>query len=171
MPAKKRFLLYSLLGLAFGVFDWYYLDGLAHFPWGPLGENLIVVPIIILLNYGIWLVPVIPVAIYEARRSQRARSSALASALTWSAALLGYYAYYTVLLAFWGLPQMEHMLVFTTRSATFWQDWWVTFDRVILAQLLDWLPVGILGGAIIGFLTARFALRRSKPGKTAALKT
>ena len=60
---KKRWLLYSLIGLAFGLIDWYYLDLLAHFPWGSLGQSPLVIPIIIAMNYGIWLVPVVPIAL------------------------------------------------------------------------------------------------------------
>jgi hypothetical protein len=64
---KKRWLMYTPVGLAFGVMDWYYLERLAHFPWGGLGDNLIVVPIIIVLNFGIWLAPVIPITLNEIR--------------------------------------------------------------------------------------------------------
>ncbi len=39
----KRFGVYFVLGLVFGVLDWYYLDGLAYFPWGSFGNSIFVV--------------------------------------------------------------------------------------------------------------------------------
>lgn len=53
MQGKKRWLIYASVGFLFGIADWYYLNLLAHFPWGKLQNNPIVIPIIILLNYGI----------------------------------------------------------------------------------------------------------------------
>jgi hypothetical protein len=46
-----------LIGLIFGIIDWFYLDWLAHISWGNLGQTILVVPIILAMNYGIWLVP------------------------------------------------------------------------------------------------------------------
>ena len=81
---KRRFLLYALIGLIFGIIDWFYLDWLAHISWGSLGESILVVPIIIGMNYGIWLVPIIPVVIYEARQADKILYPVLAGTLAWS---------------------------------------------------------------------------------------
>lgn len=164
---KHRWLIYSWFGLVFGVLDWYYLELLAHFPWGSLGNNPIVVPIIIGLNYGIWLVPVLPVTYYESRHSRSGSKSALSGALCWSCSILSYYTYYTLLLAFWGLPNMDHLLVLGEKPAGFWQQWSVAFQRIILGQFLEWLPIALLGGAIIGYLVYTLTSRTSKVQQSA----
>ena len=88
---KLRFLFYAIIGLIFGVIDWFYLDWLAHISWGSLGKSILVIPIIILMNYGIWLVPIVPVVIYEARHAERIITPMLAGMLTWSCAIFSYY--------------------------------------------------------------------------------
>ena len=157
---KKRLLTYCLIGLIFGVVDWYYLDLLANFPWGPLGEKLIIIPIIITLNFGIWLVPVLGVSIYEVYQSKSVQLSTLSGITIWVFSILGYYIYYTALLSFWGLPHMEHMLISQKQHAPFWQDWFNTFKVVILCQFLEWLPVAIVGGGVIGYGAGKLILNK-----------
>lgn len=70
MKLKKRWYLYGLIGLIFGIIDWFYLDLLAFGLSPSLPENpFIAIPVMIALNYGIWLVPIIPVTVYESRRA------------------------------------------------------------------------------------------------------
>jgi hypothetical protein len=133
MSRQKRWLIYPLVGLIFGVIDWYYLDLLAHFPWGEIGNNPVVVPIIIALNYSIWLVPVLPITIYETRMSLSAFRSALAGTVCWSASILSYYSFYALLLAFWGLPNMDHLLLLGDKPAGFWQEWKIAFQKIIFS--------------------------------------
>lgn len=152
---NKRWLIYCLIGLVFGVVDWYYLDLLAHFSWGKLGKSPLVIPIIIALNYGIWLVPVLPIAIYQVHRSKSARLSAVAGITVWSSAIFSYYTYYTALLAFWGLPHMDYLLVFGRRSPTFWRDWARVFQKIILSQFLEWIIIAVIGGGIVGLVASR----------------
>lgn len=160
MITKKRWFLYGLVGLLFGIADWYYLDGLAHFKWGAFGNSLLVVPVIIALNYGIWLLPVLPIAIYESRTSCSARQTALAGALCWSTSIIGYYIYYTLLLAFRGLPNMEHLLIIGERQAGFWHEWSIAFKNIILNQVLEWLPIAIVGGCLVGLLVWWLGIRK-----------
>ncbi len=151
----KRWLVYCLLGLVFGVADWHFLQLLVVIPWqrlsgsSPVGQ-LLLLPVIVGLNWGIWLVPVVPVAIHEARRSASVWLSAVAAMVVWCTAILAYYLYYTILIAFWGLPHMESLLVLREHSATFWQDWSATFRSLILGQVAEWIIVAVVGGAIVG---------------------
>jgi len=62
------------------------------------------VPIILAMNYGIWLVPLIPVVNYEAKNTQKIVNPMLAGMLTWSFAIFSYYAYYAILLSLGKLP-------------------------------------------------------------------
>ncbi len=150
----KRWHSYIMIGLAFGVFDWFFLQWLAD-GLGPnlvenFGENpFIVIPIIIGLNYGIWLVPIIPVVIYETKRSTSIKSPILAAILTWTCALFSYFAYYAVLLSLGLLPNLAHLNVFGDRYDGFWREYARMFNRIILFQFLEWLPIAVIGGTII----------------------
>jgi hypothetical protein len=154
---RNRWLIYAGLGLCFGLADWYFLDLLASLSQGQaftedlseFARYMIVIPLVA-LNYGVWLIPVIPAALYEMKHSQSVRRAALSAALVWSMALISYYAYYTFLLMFVGLPHLEFMLFSNRHSAGYWADWWPPFRRVILNQFLDWLGVAIIGGGVIG---------------------
>lgn len=118
---QKRWLVYILIGLIFGWADWYFLDFLASFSRNQALNDAIyqlpalfqmgIVAIFIILNYGVWLIPVIPTAVYEMKFSYSVWRAALAAVTVWSAALLSYYAYYTFLLMFIGLPNLDFMLI------------------------------------------------------------
>jgi len=47
---KKRWLLYVGAGLLFGILDWFYLNARANFPWGDLGEAILVIPVILFIK-------------------------------------------------------------------------------------------------------------------------
>lgn len=159
------YLLYALFGLLFGVLDWYYLNALAFFDWGDLGDNPLVVPVIVALNLGIWLVPIIPTALVETRRTRSLRRAALVGALVWCCAVLGYYAWYAALLLFSGLPHMDHLLYsnrFDPAYGSYWRD---ALSTILLNQVLEWLPVALLVGAVSGWITGWLYLRRRRtPG-------
>lgn len=149
----KRWPYYLLIGLIFGVLDWFYLDWLARGLGPNLGENpFFVIPVIILLNYGIWLVPVIPVILYEIRQADQVKTPILAAILTWCSALFSYYAYYAILLSTGQLPNLTHLSLFGSRYVGFWRDYWAMFRWIILSQFLEWIPIAIIGGSIIAGL-------------------
>lgn len=160
---RHRFLIYGLIGLIFGIIDYFYLEWLAHASWGSLGESVIVIPIIIILNYGIWLVPIIPVAIYETRQSDRIYLPMLAGILTWSCALFSYYVYYATLLSLGKLIHLEHLNIFGDKYETFWPEFWQMFNRIILGQFIEWMIIALIGGAIIGALAFWFIRKTSFP--------
>jgi len=153
---KIRFLLYAIIGLLFGVIDWFYLEWLAHISWGSLGESILVVPIIIGMNYGIWLVPILPMEIYESRFAVKNIYAMFSGMLTWSSAIFSYYVYYAIMLSKGMLFHLEHLNIFGDKYATFWPDYWQMFDRIILRQFLEWIIVAIIGGAVTGALTFWF---------------
>jgi hypothetical protein len=172
----RRWLFFIVIGLFFGVMDWYYLDGLSSFlAWFGSHSNmnnaapvvqLLGIAMIVILNWGFWLVPVIPVAIYESKRSRSIGLAALSAITVWSFAILSYYGFYTILLLFWGLPNLDFMLFSNRNSTTYWQDWKPVFQRLITNQFLDWILVALIGGAIVGAMTGilhRYLIqRRSK---------
>jgi hypothetical protein len=161
---RNRWLIYVAVGLCFGFADWYFLDLLASLSQNQaLNENLLQAPeyirvlilmVLVISNYGVWLIPVIPAAIYEMKRSQSLRRAATSAVIVWSAAMLSYYAYYAFMLMFVGLPNMDFMLFSNRQSVAYWADWWPPFRRVILNQLVEWIGIAVIGGAIVGMLSA-----------------
>jgi hypothetical protein len=161
---RNRWLIYIAVGLCFGFADWYFLDLLASLSQNQaLNENLLQAPeyirvlivmVLVISNYGVWLIPVIPTAIYEMKRSQSLRRAAISAVIVWSMAMLSYYAYYAFMLMFIGLPNMDFMFFSNRQSATYWADWWPPFQRVILAQFFDWIGIAVIGGVIVGTLSA-----------------
>lgn len=159
----KRWLGYFVIGICFGIIDWYFLDLLATLLAG-LGQNeglieagftrLLIIVLVMSLNYGIWLVPVIPTAIYEVNRSHSLVKAALSAVVIWVAAIFSYYAYYTFLLMFVGLPHLEFMLFANRHSAAYWADWWPPFRRVVLLQFFEWIGVAVIGGVLVGTVSA-----------------
>lgn len=161
---RNRWLIYVAIGLCFGFADWYFLDLLASLSQNQaLNENLLQAPeyirvmivmVLVISNYGVWLIPVIPAAIYEMKCSQSLRRAAISAVIVWSAAMLSYYAYYAFMLMFVGLPNMDFMLFSNRQSVAYWADWWPPFRRVILNQFVEWIGIAVIGGAIVGTLSA-----------------
>lgn len=162
MSSRSRWFGYGLVGILFGIADWYYLDGLAHFPWGPLENIPFMVLVVIGLNYGIWLLPVLPVTFFESRKSRLASRSALAGAICWSSSILSYYAYYAVLLALGMLPNLENLNILGEKPAGFWQDFGTAFHNIILDQVLEWLPIALIGGVLVGLFVGWISVKKAK---------
>lgn len=114
------------------------------------------------MNYGIWLIPVIPISIYEMKRSRSIRKAAGAAIMIWSAAIFSYYKYYAFLIMFVGLPNLDFMLFSNHRLATYWADWWPPFRRIILDQFVEWIGMAVIGGGIVGWVTAYLVKRLTK---------
>jgi hypothetical protein len=147
-----------VLGLLFGIADWYFIK-LLMWLISIVHYNIFVDVLGFAANWAIWLVPAIPVAIYQVRRLPTPIFSALAVMIVWMSAIVAYYLYYAFLLAFVGLPQMESLLVFGPHSELFWSAWSPVFQTLILGQILEWSSIALIGGSLIGWSVATFYLR------------
>ena len=147
----KRWYVYTSIGFIFGIFDWFFLDWLAKDIGPNLGENsIIVTPIILGLNYGIWLLPIIPVTIYESRLAKTIKKPIFAGMLTWSSAIFSYYGFYAILLSLGRLPHLDHFNVFNQDFPEVRVIYWRWFNSLILFQLFEWIPIAVIGGGLIG---------------------
>jgi len=166
LEMRKRIFYYFLAGLIFGIAYWGYLNMAAGF-FSQLNPNIepgavssvmiwIVLSMMFLVVFGVWLIPTIFPAVYEFRRSEKVGQAVMAVMVVWVSAVFGYYLTYFILLAFFGLPNMEYLLVFGKHSSTFWQDWAGIFNKLILFSFLKWSVVGILAGGFAGFATSSF---------------
>lgn len=158
---RNRWFIYVVIGLCFGILDWYFLDMLASLNQVQyLNGNLpayvqaFIVILLVSMNYGIWLIPVVPIAFYEMTRSHAIRKAALAAIIIWSTAILSYYTYYAFLLMFVGLPNLDFMLFSNDQAVTYWADWWPPFRRIILDQFIEWIGIALIGGGIVGSMSA-----------------
>lgn len=71
------------------------------------------------LNYGIWLVPLIPIVIYESRKASNIKKPAYAGMLIWGAGVTSYYGYYWLLLSLGKLPGWDYLNVFGSKFEGF----------------------------------------------------
>jgi len=157
-----RWGLYALTGLVFGVLDWFYLIWLTF----DFRQALTLNPtlekgLLTLLNFGIWLVPIVPIVIIESRKALNVKTPAYAGMLTWSAAILSYYAYYASLLSLGKLTLTEHLNVFGPKFDGFWYEYWLKLRYLVLEQVLEWLPIALIGGAALGILAWERGGRRA----------
>jgi DNA-binding CsgD family transcriptional regulator len=157
---KKRWIVYFFAGLIFGAGYWHYFGATAKFFNDKIGfsDNAIgagsLFILALLAYFGVWLIPVILPAIYEFHRSISLRLSVLAVVTVWVSAVLGYYLNYLVMLAIFGLPNMEYLVIFGQQTSVIWQNWSVIFPRLIFYNFLKWAVVGIFVSGIAGFITS-----------------
>jgi len=158
-----RWVIYTLIGISFGVLDWYFLVWLTF----DLSRSFIDQPILWvilknLLNYGVWLVPILPIVIHECRKALNIKKPAYAGMLTWGSAVLSYYAYYWALLSLGKLPNWAWLNIFGSKTDGFWVAYWRKIKYLILEQILEWLPIAVLGGAFLGALVWQLSQRRKR---------
>ena len=156
---KKRWLVYTLIGIVFGVFDFYYQTFISNTfsdqLVGGLGGSLLWRILIV----GIWLVPIIPIILHEAKSSHSLWLPALASALTWSTSVVAYYLTNAFQLAIIGVPSRPEMHISNCNDPYFWVNWRGVLLVDLVANNVEWLVVGVIGGTVIGFLLSFIYLR------------
>ncbi len=159
---KQRWWIYLIIGIAFGVFDFYYHSFLSSI----LARQQAFTPstggeiIWLTLSIGIWLVPIIPIAIYEAKTSKSKLLSSLASTLTWCASIFSYYLTNAFQLAFIGSPARSELHISNQNDPFFWENWVIVFYQdIIVAGIVRWSVVAVLGGLIVGILVSFMYLR------------
>ena len=149
---KKRWLFYLLIGVLFGIFDFYFQTWMQQimFP-----GNLALIPIL-----GMWLVMVIPIAIREAKASCSVWLAAAASAFSWSVSIISYYLFMAVKLILIGQPGREEMHFSNRSDPYFWSNIKSVFIGDILFGVGEWILVALVGGCLVGLVAGWIALRR-----------
>lgn len=145
---KPRWWLFALVGLAFGVLDWYIVQ------WTASSSLFSVLPGIWVSGFNalVWLIPILPVVSHTAKRATAWHSAPLAGMLTWGSAVISYYACYGLMLSLGRVTGWEHLNVFWGKEHEFWGVFWQAFKPLILLQILEWLWVALLGGFMLGAL-------------------
>ncbi len=150
---KKHWLI--LIGILFGVFDFYYQEMIQGLPV----SNIVRLAVI----FGIWLVPAIPVVLYEAKATRSPFKSALANVLTWSVAILSYYLYLAVKLIFIGQSTRPELYFANYQDAYYWSNLQSLFFGDVLYGIGEWIGVALLGGFLTGYLIGLIYLHIGKP--------
>lgn len=154
---KKRWFFYLLLGVLFGVFDFYFQTWIYQlFPMGTRSITMLV-PIL-----GVWLVLVVPIAIHEGKTSGSVWPAAASSAFTWSVSVVAYYLFMGVNLIFIGLASRAEMHISNLNDPYYWNN----IKNLILGDLLsgvsEWITVALVGGSLVGLMIGFVTLRANR---------
>lgn len=156
---KNRLSYYVVSGLLFGAAYWFYFSASAKFfnhlvtPEEDYWSVWWILSLTFLVSFGVWLFPATIPAMVEYRHSQRVGLSALSVVIVWVSAVCGYFISYVVMLALFGLPQMEYLLIFNEHTPDFWRNWRAIFYTLILSDLVTWVVISLFVGGISGLLS------------------
>ncbi|MGI6126761.1 MAG: hypothetical protein ACOYEF_07340 [Planifilum sp.] len=156
MSTQRRW--FSLaIGILFGAFDFYYHRLISDLTGGTVW---------FVLSLGIWLVPLLPIALHEARTSRSALRSAVAGLLTWCASIVSYYLTNAVHLLLIGRPSRPELHISRHRDSYFWENWRSVLYGEILIEggIFEWIGFAAVGGLAIGWVAGAVFLYRRKKG-------
>ena len=153
----KRWTLYLLVGLIFGIFDFYYQEmtkGLLHSTLSWLS-----------IAWIVWLIPVIPIILHELKISKSIIKSALANVVTWATATIIYYLYIPFKLIFIGQASRSEMYFTNHGEDYYWDNVKYVFQHDVFGGIGRWIGVATIGGFIFGLLFSIIILRFKKKGR------
>lgn len=145
---KKRWIIYGIIGILFGIFDFYYqefTEGLNYI----FNKNILVWFIV---AWGIWLIPVIPIDFYEAKTFKNIKKPIIANIFIWVIAVCSYYIWIPIKWVFIGQPSMSFMYISNYNNEHYLDNLKNTFWELITEDAPEWIVVAIVGGSVIGFL-------------------
>lgn len=153
---KKHWFIYIIIGVLFGIFDFYYQE----FTSRIVNSSYV---IWFIVDWGIWLIPIIPSIIYQSKISESKIKPALASVLIWSIAVVSYYFYMAFKLIFIGQTSMQFLHISNYRDPFYFRNLRSLFLGDVLSGIFQWIIVALVGGFIIGFLISHiyFYLRKT----------
>lgn len=160
---KIRWFIYIIIGIVFGVFDFYFHSFISNVL--IQGETFWRI-----LAYGVYVVPLIPITIFEARISKSKMRSALAGSSTWLISIIFYYLTMAVQLAFLGVSTRPELHISSQGEPFFWHNWKSVFWDTIVRNIVEWSGIALVGGFIIGFLISFIYLNFEKFIKFRSMK-
>ncbi|WP_226351554.1 hypothetical protein [Pseudonocardia sp. ICBG601] len=149
---RRRWLYYLLVGLCFGVVDFYFHTFIQR--WTGLG--------VFFLGLGVWLVPLLPVVLNESAVTRRTSRAVAAGIAVWLAAIVAYYAYLGFNLVVIGRASRPEMHFTSHTDPYYWSNVSYLFGDEVLGGILEWSPVAVVGGAAIGWLVSTMYLRTTR---------
>ncbi|PFH88958.1 hypothetical protein [Bacillus sp. AFS088145] len=152
---KIRWFVYIVIGIVFSVFDFYFHSFISNVL--VQGEFFWKV-----LTYGVWLVPIVPIALNEVRTSKSKLMSALASSSTWLVSIIFYYLSNAFQLGIIGISTSPEMHISNYRDRFFWENWKSVFWDDIVGGIVEWSDLAVVGGFIVGISVSYIYLRLEK---------
>lgn len=159
---KKRWLFYLLIGVLFGIFDFYFQTWMQQNMFSGMPGNLAMIPIL-----GVWLAMVIPIALREATAARSVWLAAAASAFSWSVSIIAYYLFMGVNLILIGQPAREEMHISNHAAPYYWSNVKSFFLGDFMDGVSEWIVVALIGGCLIGLVAGWIALRRQNDRRSA----
>lgn len=157
----KRFIIYALIGVTFGVFDNFWSRIFAYMSRNDLVETILV--------FAVWLVPTIPVVYFELKVSASKYKAAWANALVWSFAIISYYFYEFIHQIFVGGNEtLAYLYISNHNTDDYWIDLWDRMHNYVFTSISDWLLFSIITGFICGLIIAGIIIyfrKKSVAGK------
>ncbi|SFU42861.1 hypothetical protein SAMN04487886_102523 [Clostridium sp. DSM 8431] len=145
---KKRWIIYGIIGILFGIFDFYYQEFTERLNY-IFNRNILVWFIV---AWGIWLIPVIPIDFYEAKTFKNIKQPIIANIFIWVIAVCSYYIWIPIKWIFIGQPSMSFMHISNCNNEHYLDNLKNTFWGLITEDAPEWIVVAIVGGSVIGFL-------------------
>ena len=139
--SKKRWLVYGLIGLVFGLFDYYFQQ---------IAQSDTSLATRVMIIYGIWLVPLVPIALYEAKRSRSELKTALACAFTWGVAIIVYYLYMAIELIIIGKDTRPELHFSNSGDPYYWSNLGQVLSNDMGGGILEWITLALVGGGLLG---------------------
>ncbi len=139
-----------MLGVVFGVLDWYVPELLL-----PLNRH----PVFPFLLYGVWLAVAVLAVIPAARRHERPSVFGRSVLVVWTSAVLAYYAYYAALIGLVGLPQLDQFHLSQRGVEGFGGRWWMLLQTTLVPGVVEWTPVALIGGYVVGWMMGTVWIR------------
>ncbi|APM39835.1 hypothetical protein [Clostridium kluyveri] len=116
----------------------------------------------LLVAWGVWLIPITPIVLYEAKISESVVKSIFANILVWVISVFSYYMYIPIKFVFIGQSTMSEFYISNYRNQFYWSNLKNLLWGLILEDALEWLIVAALGGLIVGFGISFLYLRLRK---------
>lgn len=151
---KRRWYVYVIIAILFGIFDFFY----QQINYGAISSYFVRT----ILTWGIWLLPIIPIAIYESRISKSIAKSAMACMATWSISIITYYFISVIKLVLIGQASRPEMYIANYKDEFYWINIRSYLIGDFLGSIIEWIGIAIIGGGIIGLLVSFIYLRLRK---------
>lgn len=151
---KIRWMIYAAVGILFGVLDFFFQQ---------LVQTVNAFGLRNILILGIWLVPAFPVILHEARITRSRCKAGLACVITWSAAVISYYLWMGVILAFFNRSVRPELHISNSADPNFLLNWQQAFHYDILGGMIEWTPIALVGGFLVGLVVSTVYFARNKP--------
>ncbi|MBN1047051.1 MULTISPECIES: hypothetical protein [unclassified Clostridium] len=142
---KKRWYIYIVIGILFGIFDFYYQE---------FTQDIHISSFVIwfVVAWVVWLIPSIPIVLYETKVSESKKKSVLANILVWSISVCSYYLYMAIKLIFIGQESMKFLHISNYKDQFYLSNLKNLFLGDVLSGITEWIVIAIVGGTVCGFL-------------------